>query len=62
MVTRYLKFSKSMNITSIELKKLKELYRNELGMEVSDKEAIKHAEQLINLLKITYRPDSPSSD
>ena len=46
-----------MDITPEELKELKELYRKELGMEVSDEEAIEHAEQLVNLLEVVYKPD-----
>lgn len=49
-----------MDLTPEELKELKELYKKELGLDVSDEEAIKHAEQFVNLLKVVYRPDDPT--
>lgn len=46
-----------MDIAPEQLKELKGLYKTELGLDVSDEEAIKHAEQLINLLKAVYKDD-----
>lgn len=48
-----------MKLTNEELKELKDLYKKELGLDVSDEEAIRHAEQLVNLLEIVYKPDAP---
>lgn len=46
-----------------EVKKLQELFRTELNLEVSEEEACKHAAQLVDLLRVAFRdiPDTSSS-
>ena len=46
-----------INLTHEELNELRELYKKEIGGEISDEDLIKHAEQLLNLLTIVYKPD-----
>jgi hypothetical protein len=45
-----------------ELIRLRELFRKELGLEVSDEEASRHATQLVDLLRVTYRESNDQTD
>ena len=48
--------------SSEQVNQLRELFRNELGLEVSDEEACRHATQLIELLRVTYRESNDQAD
>lgn len=43
-----------------QLNQLRELFKKELGLEVSNEEACQYATQLIDLLRVTYR-DTPDT-
>lgn len=45
-----------------QINELKKLFRDELGLEVSTKDACFHATQLINLLRATYKDTIDYSD
>ena len=47
-----------INLTSEELNELRELYKKEIGGDISDEDLIKNAEQLLNLLEVVYRNDA----
>lgn len=46
-----------------QIKELQELFQEELGIDISEEEARKHATQFLNLLLVTYKeaPDSSSN-
>lgn len=48
--------------SKIEVKEIVELFRVELGMKVSEEEACQHAEQLVDLLRVTFRTANDFSD
>jgi hypothetical protein len=43
-------------ISEKELKKFKEIYKNRFGKDISDQEALKSATNLLNLMKLIYKP------
>lgn len=45
-----------MQLSKETIEEFKEIYREELGEEISDQEAYEEASNLIQLFKIIYRP------
>lgn len=43
-------------ITTEQLKEFKAIYKKEFGEDISDKEALESATQLVNLMRIVYKP------
>lgn len=50
------------NFSDKQVSQLRELFKIELGLMVSDEEASRHASQLIELLRITYRESNDQTD
>ncbi len=48
--------------TEKQIQEIRSMFKKELGLEVSSEEASKHASQLIDLLRVTYRRDDDELD
>lgn len=45
-----------MQLSKEQLEQFKQLYKERFGEELSDKEALDQATNLVNLIKATYKP------
>ncbi len=45
-----------MSITQEQLESFKKIYKKRFGKNISDKEALKQATALLNMMKVIYRP------
>jgi hypothetical protein len=45
-----------MQLTKEDINKYKEIYRQEFGEDISDQEAFEQATNLINMMRVVYRP------